>query len=82
MSKVITAAAAAKFNPAAVITVNVPANPKRRAAAVRFALYRNGMTVAKYVKAVTSRKLAGGKAIAYRDLSWDSKVGFITITNP
>lgn len=71
-----------KLNPAAVITVNVPANPKRRAAAVRFSLYRNGLTVAGYVKAVTKRKLPGGKAIAYRDLLWDSKVGFITLANP
>lgn len=63
-----------------VITVRAKENPKRRQAAIRFALYRTGMTVAQYVKAVTSRRLHGGAAIAYRDLQWDSKVGHIALS--
>lgn len=70
------------INPNAVITVVATSNPKRREAAKRFQLYRNGMTVAKYVKAVTSRKLHGGKQIALRDVAWDSKVGHISLENP
>lgn len=68
------------LSPTAVITVLAPANPKRRAAAVRFALYRDGMTVAGYVSAVKRRKLPGGKEIALRDLLWDSKVGHIALS--
>lgn len=82
MAKFTPKGAAATLNPNAVITVLTAANPKRRAAAVRYALYRNGLTVAGYVKAVTSRKLSGGAAIAYRDLLWDTKVGFISLSDP
>lgn len=68
-----------KFAMNAVITVLAPANPKRRAAAVRFALYRDGMTVAQYIKAIKSRRLHGGAEIAGRDLAWDAKVGHIKV---
>jgi hypothetical protein len=78
----VNPAVVARFPAELVITVVAPANPKRRAAAVRFALYRSGMTVAAYVKAVKARRLPGGAAIAYRDLAWDSKVGHITLAQP
>jgi len=54
------------------ITVLVAGNPKRRTAAQRFALYRNGMTVAEY-------KAAVGEKQAVLDLRWDVKMQFIKI---
>ena len=62
-----------------VITVLAPQNPKKRGAAVRFALYRSGMTVGAYVKAIVKRRLPGGKEIAHRDLAWDAKQGHIEV---
>lgn len=70
---------------AAVIRVNLEMvnakgeidNPKRGAAATRFALYRDGMTVGDYIKAVTA---AGGKsAVATADLKFDVARNFIAI---
>ena len=51
------------------IKVLVGENPKRGSAAERFALYKNGMTVAAYLD-------AGGKR---PDISWDSKQGWIQV---
>lgn len=82
MKKAVNPALLARFPADAVITVVAPANPKRRGAAVRFALYRNGMTVAAYVKAVCGKRVGGDAPLAYRDLAWDSRVGFITLGRP
>lgn len=52
-------------------------NPKRGAAAGRFALYRDGMTVGDYITAVTK---AGAKsAVATADLKFDAARNFIAI---
>lgn len=51
------------------ITVVAKENPKRAKAAERFALYKNGMTVGKYVK-------AGG---TMADIRWDVKQNFISV---
>ncbi len=51
------------------ITIKSKSNPKRGTAAVRFDLYKNGMTVEAYIK-------AGG---AIRDVRWDVKQNFISI---
>lgn len=53
----------------AKIKLLVNENPKRGASAERFALYRNGMTVADYLE-------AGGKRA---DISWDVNKGFIEV---
>ena len=53
----------------AKIKLLVKENPKRAAAAERFDLYKNGMTVAEYLK-------AGGKRA---DVNWDVKQGFIEV---
>lgn len=54
-----------------VITVVAKENPKKQgsSSATRFALYRNGMTVAEFVT-------AGG---TLGDVEWDTKRGFITL---
>jgi hypothetical protein len=49
-------------------------NPKRGSAAARYALYRTGMTVAEYVKAVGSR----GQAM--RDLRWDVANKWVSVS--
>ena len=53
----------------AKIKLLVKENPKRAAAAERFALYTNGMTVDEYIA-------AGGKRA---DVNWDVSQGFIEI---
>jgi hypothetical protein len=53
----------------AKIKVIVKENPKRAAAADRFALYKNGMTVDEYLE-------AGGKRA---DVNWDVAQGFIEV---
>jgi hypothetical protein len=53
----------------AKIKVLVKENPKRAAAAERFALYKNGMTVDEYL-------VAGGKRA---DVNWDVAQGFIEV---
>ncbi len=60
-----------KFSPDAKITILVDKNPKREGgeAHKRFALYRNGMTVAKALEAGVLRM----------DLSWDVRHSFISI---
>ena len=53
-------------------------NPKRGAAATRFAIYRDKMTVGEYIAAVTK---AGTKsAVATADLKFDAARNFIAIT--
>lgn len=51
------------------ITVLVEGNPKRGTAAQRFSLYKNGMTVGKYIE-------RGGQL---RDVTWDAKQGWISV---
>lgn len=53
----------------AKITVIAKENPKRAAAAERFALYKNGMTVDAYIEAGGTRA----------DVNWDVKSGFISV---
>lgn len=60
---------APNFGGDAVITVLAKDNPKRGGAAERFALYKNGMTVDKYIA-------AGGKRA---DVNWDAAQGFIKV---
>jgi hypothetical protein len=54
------------------------ANPKRRKAADRFALYRNGMTVGEYIEA--SHKAGNSKALAMADIRWDQAAKFLTVS--
>ena len=58
----------------AVITVKAKENPRRGAAAERFNLYKDGMTVAQY-----SKKFEGGRSEALVHLRWDVKHGHITV---
>ena len=58
----------------AVITVKAKENPRRGAAAERFDLYKDGMTVAQY-----SKKFEGGRSEALVHLRWDVKHGHITV---
>lgn len=60
---------APNFGDDSKIKVLVKENPKRAAAAERFNLYKNGMTVGEYVA-------AGGKRA---DVNWDVKQGFIEV---
>jgi len=63
----------ASFTEDAIITVvHKGDNPKRGTAADRYALYRNGMTVAAYIA-------AGGQR---RDVVWDQKMGWIKTAEP
>lgn len=55
------------------VTVLATTNPKRGASALRFALYRSGMTVADYVAAVGNRRKA------LQDISWDVAKGYIRV---
>lgn len=57
------------FNDGMKITVLVKENPKRAKAAERFALYKNGLTIADYV--------AAGGTLA--DVRWDVKQSFISV---
>lgn len=63
-----------KYSDSAVITVLIDKNPKRGTAAVRFNLYRTGMTVGEYI-------LAGGLRT---DVNWDSnpRNGWIRVEQP
>lgn len=56
-------------NRARRITILAEGNPKKGSAAVRYALYKNGMTVGKYIE-------LGGQL---RDVTWDAKMGFIQV---
>ena len=56
-------------NRARKITILVEGNPKKGTAALRYALYKNGMTVGQYIE-------LGGQL---RDIAWDKKVGFISV---
>jgi hypothetical protein len=75
----------AAFGPTDLIVLDPElkgANPKKRTAGQRFALYApvapaTTMTVAEYRKAVT--KWGGNEKLADRDISWDMKKGWITI---
>jgi len=55
-------------NRARKITILVEGNPKRGTAAERYNLYKNGMTVGKYIE-------LGGQL---RDVTWDAKKGWIS----
>lgn len=55
-------------NRARRITILAEGNPKKGSAAVRYALYKNGMTVGKYIE-------LGGQL---RDVTWDIKQGWIS----
>lgn len=55
-------------NRARKITILVEGNPKRGTAAKRYDLYKNGMTVGKYIE-------LGGQL---RDVTWDEKMGWIS----
>jgi hypothetical protein len=52
-------------------------NPKRRAAATRFNLYTEGMTVGQYIEA--SHKAGNSKALAMADVRWDHVSEFIKV---
>lgn len=56
-------------NRARKIKILVEGNPKRGTAAERYELYKNDMTVGKYLS-------LGGQL---RDIAWDKKVGFISV---
>jgi len=65
-----TAAIAKKeANRARKITILVEGNPKKGTAAVRFDLYKNGMTVGKYIE-------LGGQL---RDVNWDCHMAWISV---
>lgn len=66
------------------IKVLVTENPKKRAAAERFNLYKTGMTVKGYIDAVTKAGTGNSTEAeqqALRDIAWDVKQGFISIEN-
>jgi hypothetical protein len=65
------------FKPEQKITVIATENPKRRTAAKRFDLYKNGQTVAEYVEA--SKKAGNAAALANADIRWDHAAGFIKV---
>jgi hypothetical protein len=60
-----------------VITKVAKDNPKSRNAAVKFALYEEGMTVGAYIE--KSHKAGTTKAMAMADVRWDHAAGFITV---
>jgi len=62
------AIATKEANRARKISVLVEGNPKRGTAATRYALYKNGMTVGKYIE-------LGGQL---RDVTWDIGQGWIS----
>jgi hypothetical protein len=62
---------------AKVISLLVKDNPKRGTSRDRFALYRNGMTVEKYVAA--SVAAGNSPSLARADLRWDTTRNFIAI---
>lgn len=51
--------------------------PKKRAAAARYALYEDGMTVGAYIE--KSHKAGNPKSLARRDVCWDIASGFIAV---
>ena len=63
-------------DPQSTICLRVGRNPKTQRAKERFALYRDGMTIADYICAV------GRKGLALADLAWDQNHEFITIKVP
>lgn len=69
-----TGSTARGFAPEAKITILASENPRRGAAAERFKLYRDGMTVATYCS-----KFEGGRSEALVHLRWDVKHGFIKV---
>ena len=69
-----TGSPARGFAPEAKITILVDENPRRGAAAERFKLYKNGMTVATYCE-----KFEGGRSEALVHLRWDVKHGHIKV---
>jgi hypothetical protein len=73
-TKAITNTIAKNIPNSAVITLLVKTNPKRRGSALRFAKYRDGMTVAAYGEAI------GSLTLAKLDAAWDYNHGFINLT--
>lgn len=69
-----TASPARGFAPDAKIHILVEENPRRGAAAERFKLYKEGMTVATYCG-----KFEGGRSEALVHLRWDVKHGHIKV---
>jgi len=69
---------APRFAEDQTIKVLVKDNPKKAGAAIRFALYRNGMKVSEYVKA--AMKAGASESYANADLRWDSSHGWIAIS--
>ena len=69
-----TRSVARGFAPEAKIHILVDENPRRGAAAERFKLYKEGMTVATYCS-----KFEGGRSEALVHLRWDAKHGFIKV---
>lgn len=69
-----TSSTARGFAPDAKIHILVDENPRRGAAAERFKLYKEGMTVATYCS-----KFEGGRSEALVHLRWDAKHGFIKV---
>ena len=58
----------------------VEENPKRGNSRDRFALYRNGMTVEEYVRAVIEQ--GGEERVALEDICWDLNHEFIVVREP
>lgn len=69
-----TGSTARGFAPDAKITILAEENPRRGAAAERFKLYKNGMTVATYCE-----KFKNGRSEALVHLRWDVKHGHIKV---
>jgi hypothetical protein len=73
----------ANFPDHAVITILgdfATNNPKSKGAAMRFALYENGMTVGAYVEKCSKHGISRGQARA--DVRWDAVKSFIAVTVP
>lgn len=63
------------------IKLLVKENPKRGISAKRFALYKDGMTVAAYCEAADKVPNKDGKPGKYgkADIAWDTKRGYIKV---
>lgn len=62
-----------------VIKVTAKVNPRDGAAALRFDLYRDGMTVDEYCAAVVAKKLSD-RRLAIRDVAWNAARGWISVS--
>lgn len=66
-----------RLNDADIIKLKVKENPRQGAAADRFAVIKDGMTVGEYLKA--AQKKGASEALAIADVRWNRDKGFIDV---